>query len=146
MLTRKVDDYRASGSTGGHLGLQWAWNLISEDWASFWGGDSRPDPYAKTQGDKPELIKAVILMTDGVFNTSFFNGNSASAGERRCARGIKDAADKNVLVFSIAFGDPPAQAKRTLAGMRDTAAANTMPMPRSAARARCSALPSSPAS
>jgi Flp pilus assembly protein TadG len=113
MLTRKVDDYRASGSTGGHLGLQWAWNLISEDWAGFWGGDSRPDPYSKTQGDKPELIKAVILMSDGVFNTSFFNGNSASQANSLCSN-IKDKADKNVLVFSIAFGNPPPQAKRTL--------------------------------
>jgi len=110
MLTRTVDDYRASGSTGGHLGVQWAWNLISEDWASFWGGDSRPDPYAKTEGDKPELIKAVILMTDGVFNTSFYNGNSSTQATALCEAMRK----KNVLVFSIAFGNPPAQAKRTL--------------------------------
>ena len=110
MLTRTVDGYRASGSTGGHLGVQWAWNLISEDWAGFWGGDSRPDAYAKTEGDKPELVKAVILMTDGVFNTSFFNGNSSTQATALCAA----MREKNVLVFSIAFGDPPAQAKRTL--------------------------------
>lgn len=110
LLTRTVGGYRASGSTGGHLGLQWAWNLISEDWAGFWGGSSRPEPYAKTQGDKPELVKAIILMSDGIFNTSFYNGMSSAQAETLCSR-IKA---RNVLVFSVAFGNPPTQAKRTL--------------------------------
>jgi Flp pilus assembly protein TadG len=109
-LKRTVDGYRASGSTGGHMGIHWAWNLISENWGGFWGGDSRPEPYARTEGDDPELIKAVILMTDGVFNTSFFNGNSASQATSLC----EQIRLKNVLVFSIAFGNPPQQAKRTL--------------------------------
>jgi hypothetical protein len=116
ILTSAVDRYNASGSTGGHLGLQWAWNLISPEWTGFWGGDSRPDPYARTKersGKRPELIKAVILMSDGIFNTSFHNGNSASQAVTLCDK-IKDESDKKVLVFSIAFGDPPPQAKRTL--------------------------------
>ena len=37
LLTRTVDGYRASGSTGGHIGVQWAWNLISEDWGRLLG-------------------------------------------------------------------------------------------------------------
>ncbi len=110
LLTTTVDGYKASGSTGGHLGVQWAWNLVSEDWGSFWGADSRPDPYSRTEGENPELAKAVILMTDGVFNTSFFNGSSSQQATALCSA----MRDKNVLVFSIAFGDPPSQAKRTL--------------------------------
>jgi Flp pilus assembly protein TadG len=109
-LTTAVDSYRASGSTGGHLGVQWAWNLISEDWGTFWGGDSRPDSYELTKGDDAKLIKAVILMTDGVFNTAFYNSNSAAQAVALCER----MREKNVRVFSIAFGDPPAAAKRTL--------------------------------
>ncbi len=115
-LTRAVDNYRASGSTSGHMGLQWAWNLISPDWGSFWGGNAMPDPYSRTkpQGEKrPELIKAIILMSDGIFNTSFHNGNSANQANTLCSN-IKDASAKNVLVFAVAFGNPPAQAKRTL--------------------------------
>jgi Flp pilus assembly protein TadG len=111
LLTTTVDGYKASGSTGGHLGVQWAWNLVSEDWGSFWGPDSRPDPYARAEGGKDaELVKAVILMTDGVFNTSFYNGSSSQQATTLC----RAMRDKNVLVFSIAFGDPPSQAKRTL--------------------------------
>ena len=111
LLTTTVDRYRASGSTGGHLGVQWAWNLVSENWGSFWGPDSRPDPYSRTKGGKDaELVKAVILMTDGVFNTSFFNGGSSQQATALCGA----MRHKNVLVFSIAFGNPPTQAKRTL--------------------------------
>ena len=123
-LTRAVDRYRASGSTGGHLGVQWAWNLVSEDWGGFWGGNSRPDPYSLTEGEKPKLIKAVILMTDGVFNTAFFNSDSAEQAVSLC-RGIKD---KNVRVFSIAFGDPPRRpSARSSNAPRP--AANIMPTP-----------------
>lgn len=110
VLISTVEGYSASGSTGGHLGVQWAWNLVSEEWRDFWGGDSKPEPYALTEGSKPTLIKAVILMTDGVFNTSFFNDSSAAQATELC----KKIKDKNVRVFSIAFGDPPSQVKRTL--------------------------------
>ena len=110
LLISTVEGYDASGSTGGHLGVQWAWNLIAEQWGGFWGGESQPDPYSLTEGDNPKLIKAVILMTDGVFNTSFFNDVSAAQATELC----KKIKAKNVRVFSIAFGDPPSQAKQTL--------------------------------
>ncbi len=110
LLISTVEGYDASGSTGGHLGVQWAWNLVSEQWGDFWGGDSKPDPYSLTEGDEPKLIKAVILMTDGVFNTAFLNDSSAAQATELC----KKIKQKNVRVFSIAFGDPPRQAKHTL--------------------------------
>ncbi|MFA5900712.1 MAG: pilus assembly protein TadG-related protein [Hyphomicrobium sp.] len=124
-LTSAVGNYRASGSTSGHLGLQWAWNLISEDWTSFWGGDSRPDPYARTFGQdskRPELTKAIILMSDGIFNTSFYNGTSAAQAEAICNNIKSGSKTQNVLIFSIAFGNPPAQAKRTLEACASTKA------------------------
>jgi Flp pilus assembly protein TadG len=116
-LINAVDRYRASGSTSGHMGLQWAWNLISPNWSGFWGSDSAPDPYQRTVAEnnkRPELIKAVILMSDGIFNTSFYNGNSASQATTLCDSIKNDVEGGKVLVFSIAFGNPPSQAKRTL--------------------------------
>ena len=140
MLTSKVDGYRASGSTGGHLGLQWAWNLIAEDWASFWGGDSRPDPYAKTEGDRPELIKAVILMTDGVFNTSFFNGTR----RRRRRHFVRPCGIKTCSCFQ----SPSAIRRHKPSARCRTArrpAANTTPMPaaRPISTRLCRSLPES---
>lgn len=117
-LIQAVNGYRASGSTSGHMGIQWAWNLISPKWSGFWGGNSQPDPYERTKklsgnGSRPELVKAIIVMSDGIFNTSFHNGDSASQAAKLC-NAIKDKADKEIIVFSIAFGDPPSKAKQTL--------------------------------
>lgn len=58
----------ASGWTAGHLGAAWGWYLLSPNWTSIWPTASDPKPYGNN------VIKAVILMTDGVFNTSYRNG------------------------------------------------------------------------
>lgn len=102
-----VKSYKEAGWTAGHFGAQWAWNLVSEDWGDVFSGASKPDSYAKVAEQK--LTKAVILMTDGVFNTAYHNGDSATQALELC----KNMKDKGVVVFSIAF-DAPAAAKKTL--------------------------------
>ena len=101
-LTRMVDGYRANGWTAGHLGIQWAWNLISPRWSGVWPGASRPNPYGQA-----DLIKAVVLMTDGEFNTAYTGapGRGAMTAEsydhtRALCRNIKD---EDVIVFTVAF-------------------------------------------
>lgn len=99
-LKRHVEGFAADGTTGGHFGSQWAWNLVSEDYATFWGGTSAPAPYSKTKGSAPKLIKAVIIMTDGVNNISFRHGKSRDQQIALC-----DAMKiKGVVVFSVGFG------------------------------------------
>jgi hypothetical protein len=99
-LINHVKSFRENGSTAGHLGIQWGWNLVSENYAGFWGGSSAPDTYAKTKGTKPKLLKAVILMTDGQFNTQY---NSATSDVQAVA--LCDAMKKEgVLVLTIGFG------------------------------------------
>ncbi len=102
-----VNSYREGGWTAGHLGAQWAWNLISEDWGSVWGGSSRPDSYSKIRDKK--LFKAVILMTDGIFNTAYHNDTSAKQALALC----QNMKDRGVVVFAVAFA-APADAKKTL--------------------------------
>lgn len=63
MLKSTVDGYTTGGSTAGHLGAQWAWYLISPEWNNVFGG-TQSAPYNDGQ-----TIKAIVLMTDGVFNT-----------------------------------------------------------------------------
>lgn len=63
----------ASGSTAGHLGLAWGWYMIAPNFASLWPTASQPAAYGKAN-----LIKAVIFMTDGAFNTPYCNGVIAS--------------------------------------------------------------------
>lgn len=70
-LTDLVDDFVAQGSTAGHLGLAWAWYMLSPDFltgaiGTQWPADSKPAAYKKSK-----LVKAIILMTDGDFNTMY---------------------------------------------------------------------------
>lgn len=99
-LTTAVDKYGVGGYTGGHFGTQWAWNLVSEDYGSFWGGQSKPDEYSKVTGPSPKLIKAVILMTDGVNNIAFRHGRSREQQIALCTA----MKDRGVKVFSVGFG------------------------------------------
>lgn len=68
-LKSKIDGLTASGSTAGHIGLAWGWYLVSPNFASLWPTASQPAAYG---ADK--LLKVVVLMTDGAFNTTYCKG------------------------------------------------------------------------
>ncbi len=106
-IVNTVKSYKEAGWTAGHFGAQWAWNLVSEDWSDVFTGGAKPDTYQKVKDQK--LTKAVILMTDGVFNTAYHNDDSADQAIALC----DNMKAKGVVVFSIAF-DAPAGAKKTL--------------------------------
>ncbi|MBK9078420.1 MAG: hypothetical protein IPL91_04425 [Hyphomicrobium sp.] len=114
-LIQAVNGFSAEGWTAGHLGVQWGWNLISEQWSTTFGGDSAPDTYSRVGQGK--LIKAVVLMTDGSFNTAYHgtktnNGNWSKTQAIAMCNAMK-AAGKDVVVFSVAF-DAPVDAQQTL--------------------------------
>ena len=97
-LRRTIDNYNADGMTAGHLGIAWSWYLISEKWSSFWPAASRP--LADGEGRK-----AVVIMTDGMFNQPYeqsTNGDSAAQSLAICTE-MKNAG---VLVFSVGFQAP----------------------------------------
>ncbi len=95
-LKTAISTYNASGWTAGHLGLAWAWYLISPNWSSIWPSASDPVSYSDT-----ETIKAVVLMTDGAFNTWYVgsNGNSSVQAANLCTQ----MKSKGVIVYSVAF-------------------------------------------
>lgn len=97
-LINTVKNYAAKGGTAGHLGVQWAWNLVSDQWGTIFQGDSAPDSYQRVKDGK--LLKAVVLMTDGVFNTAFHGNKSMQQAIALCD-GMKA---KGVTVFSVGFG------------------------------------------
>lgn len=110
-LTASINDYTADGSTAGHIGAQWAWNLVSPNFASLWPADSEPVAY----GDR-KTTKAVILMTDGIFNMAYANGNSSAQALSICS----GLGDKNVRVYTLAF-QAPVTAKAMLQDCADRA-------------------------
>lgn len=68
VLANAVKALQAGGSTGGQIGVAWGWYMVSENFGSFWPTDSRP-------GKRDEkLLKAVVLMTDGEYNSTYCNG------------------------------------------------------------------------
>lgn len=96
-LKNSIDGYTANGGTAGHIGIDWGWNMISDSWGALLPGESSPKPY----GSK-NLVKAVVLMTDGVFNTSWRNDTSARQAVNLC-NAIKD---KDVIVYAVSFHSP----------------------------------------
>ena len=99
-LIDAVNNFSPGGYTAGHLGVQWGWNLISPDFGNFWGGNSKPASYALTLGSNPKLLKAMILMTDGIFNTSYHDDIARNQALAMCTA----MKNKGVLVFTIGFG------------------------------------------
>tara|TARA_Y100000052_G_scaffold27549_1_gene36162 strand:+ start:9996 stop:11216 length:1221 start_codon:yes stop_codon:yes gene_type:complete len=98
-LKTEIGKLSANGWTAGHLGIAWAWYLISPDWDKIWPKDSKPLAY-----DEPKAVKAVILMTDGEFNTHYQTGqgNSVSQSKKLCENMRKEG----VIVYSVAFKAP----------------------------------------
>jgi Flp pilus assembly protein TadG len=103
-LTTSIDSYSARGATAGHLGAQWAWNLVSPNFKTVWPTASEPVEY-----DDGKTTKAVILMTDGIFNTSYANDLSATQALSVCAA----LGTNNVKVYTVAF-EAPSSAKTLL--------------------------------
>ncbi|MFZ5668310.1 MAG: pilus assembly protein TadG-related protein [Pseudomonadota bacterium] len=126
-LKARIDGLAAAGSTAGHIGLAWGWYLVSPNFGYLWPADSRPAAYGSDR-----LLKVVVLMTDGAFNTAYCKGviardsgsGSGSASDhincnatngaafsqaRALCDGIKAAG---VIVYTVGFdvaGDQAAQ-------------------------------------
>jgi Flp pilus assembly protein TadG len=68
-LAAKVNALTAGGSTGGHIGVGWGWYMVSPNFGYLWPSQSRPAAYSKK-----DLLKVVVLMTDGEYNSAYCKG------------------------------------------------------------------------
>lgn len=69
VLKDAIEALNPTGPTAGHIGIGWGWYLVSPSFNGFFTGESAPAPYSET-----DLIKAVVVMTDGEFNMQYCNG------------------------------------------------------------------------
>lgn len=106
-LKKTISNFVAEGGTGGHIGIQWAWYMLSEKWGSVMDVSQRP---AKL--DTKKVAKYAILMTDGEFNLSYFDVDSASnvydddgkVATRDAAKKLCEEMRKGgIEVFTIGF-------------------------------------------
>ncbi len=98
LLRRNVDNFSTGGSTAGHLGTAWAGYLLSPEWSAIFPSESEP----AAMGDK-NTIKAVILMTDGEYNTygGRWGGGRQSGVD---ARGLcSEIKKQKTVVYAIGF-------------------------------------------
>jgi Flp pilus assembly protein TadG len=120
-LKNAIDAMTVTGSTAGQIGTAWGWYMVSPNFASLWpNAENKPLAY----GTK-DLVKVVVLMTDGDFNTGHCKGvtsndyaySSVSTSDRiNCnttngapfdqAKAICDnmkANDKKIIVYTVGF-------------------------------------------
>ncbi|CAN7190098.1 pilus assembly protein TadG-related protein [Mesorhizobium sp. LjNodule214] len=125
-LKNVIKTFAASGGTAGHIGVQWAWYMLSENWGSVMKASQRP-----AKMDPKRVAKIAILMTDGEFNLSYFDASSVGevyndAGKeptRTAAKTLCAAMrDQGIEIFTIGFDLQEKNAKATL---QDCASADT---------------------
>lgn len=98
MLVTQINSLPASGYTAGHLGIAWAWYLISPNWSSIWPVESAPIEYDLTVGRK-----IVVMMTDGAFNTDYMSGGDSFAHAQQFCDAMKA---EDVLIYTVSFKAP----------------------------------------
>jgi Flp pilus assembly protein TadG len=105
-LTTLVNGLAVTGSTSGQIGLAWGWYTVSDRFNGLWTSNTAA-AYAPTK-----VLKAVILMTDGEFNTPYCGGVIA----RNAGSGSGNLFDK--IACDATNGDPFDQAAQLCTNMK----------------------------
>lgn len=107
MLKNRIDALDDAGSTAGQIGVAWGWYMVSPNWASLW-----PEGRGGADYSTRQLLKVVVLMTDGAFNSPYCKGVIA----KDAGSGSGSAADH--INCNATNGDPFEQAQRTCTAMK----------------------------
>lgn len=116
-LKNAIDDYEVEGSTAGQIGIGWGWYMVSPSFNSLWPSNGA------AAYNTADTLKAVIIMTDGEFNTPYCsgvisrqagagsgsntgkidcdadNGNPFDQGRAMCAA----MKNRGILVYTVGF-------------------------------------------
>jgi Flp pilus assembly protein TadG len=105
LLRSTVDSYGAAGWTAGHIGLAWGWNIISDRWTGVFTGASAPGSRSDSR-----YVKSILLMTDGIFNTSYSAGTSDAAqiaeSTARTLALCSNIKAQGIRIYTVAFQAP----------------------------------------
>lgn len=85
MLKNRINAFTAIDGTAGQIGIGWGWYMVSPNFNSIWPSGSAG------QYNSAETLKAVVIMTDGEFNTPYCQGVIS----RDAGSGSGDNAYKN---------------------------------------------------
>ena len=105
-LKSLISGLTVTGSTAGQIGMAWGWYTVSPNFNSLW-------PSSPAGAYSPEdTLKAVIIMTDGEFNTPYNTGIIA----QDAGSGSGSSSDK--INQNATNGDPFDQAAALCNGMK----------------------------
>lgn len=98
-LEKYIKDIEPRGGTAGQLGVAWGWYTLSPKWNRVWPAAHTPAEY-----NPAKVTKAIIMMTDGEFNTEYDPslGDSSEQAIEMC-NAIKN---ESVLIYTVAFQAP----------------------------------------
>jgi Flp pilus assembly protein TadG len=68
-----IDSLTTGGSTAGQIGIAWGWYIVSPNFSYLWPTPSQPMNYSEIHLGQ-EVMKVVIIMTDGDFNSRYNSG------------------------------------------------------------------------
>ncbi|MEZ5809940.1 MAG: TadE/TadG family type IV pilus assembly protein [Rhizobiaceae bacterium] len=125
-LKTAVGNMTEGGGTGGHIGIQWAWYLISPKWADYMPAGSAPAAYGA------DVRKFAIIMTDGEFNVAYEgvpkNDSQYNQAKKSMAKARKlctNMKKKGIKIFTIGFALSERNARQL---MKDCASPDTQDM------------------
>ncbi|PIB94224.1 TadE/TadG family type IV pilus assembly protein [Caulobacter sp. FWC2] len=110
-LKAQIGTLAAGGSTAGQIGLAWGWYMIAPNFSYLWPNASQKPAAYKTK----DLMKVVIMMTDGAFNTPYCNGVIASDA----GGGSGNSSDH--INCNATNGDPFTQARALCTAIKNSA-------------------------
>ena len=95
-LKNRIDNFTAIDGTAGQIGIGWGWYMLSPNFGSIWPSS------AGGAYNSADTLKAVVIMTDGEFNTPYCSGViSRDGGAGSGASSIKiDCAPDNADPFT----------------------------------------------
>jgi Flp pilus assembly protein TadG len=105
-LRTLIDGYQATGSTAGQIGIAWGWYMVSPTFGSMFTGEGRPG------ANGPDMLKVVVIMTDGEFNTPYCQGVIAANA------GTGSGGNNTHINCNATNGSPFTQAERLCTGMK----------------------------
>ncbi|WP_454718292.1 ubiquitin-activating E1 FCCH domain-containing protein [Caulobacter segnis] len=109
-LKGQINALAIGGSTAGQIGFAWGWYMVSPNFGYMWPNASqRPAAYLTK-----DLMKVVVLMTDGAFNTPYCNGVIA----KDAGSGSGNNSDHNSC--NATNGDPFSQTRKMCDEMKKT--------------------------
>jgi hypothetical protein len=111
-IKTSIDNLTACCSTGGHIGIAWGWYTISPNWNAVFTGTSAPAAYTA-----PHTLKALVLMTDGEYNSVYCGGVIAKMGANSSSTGSGSDNDHNNC-FGTNGKDAYAQAQSLCTAMK----------------------------